>query len=178
MRRNSLKSGLLTLLLAFVLIAAVRLLDTGRSEQLKGEPRVSDGDSFWLSDRRIRLIGLDAPELAQSCRLDGREQPCGTMARDALREIVAGGDLTCEPEGEDRYGRLLARCYLGDDDIGAEMVRSGWAVSTGDYGRSEAAARAAGVGIWSMEFAEPSDWRAGHGRDGETRGGFWSWFRD
>lgn len=176
MRRKSLKSGLLTLALAVVLIASVHVLNAVRFEPLSGRVRVSDGDSFRLSDRRIRLIGLDAPELAQVCTLDGRDVPCGAMARDALRDLVAGRVLSCAPEGEDRYGRLLARCYFGDDDVGAAMVRSGWAVSTGDYGRGEADARAEGAGIWSMQFTDPSEWRAE--QSAESYGGFWSWFRD
>lgn len=176
MKRKSLKSGFLTLALAIVLIAVVHYLGVGGFDPLEGRARVSDGDSFRLAERRVRLIGLDAPELAQVCTAEGREVPCGTMARNALRALIAHRVLTCEPEGEDRYGRLLARCFLGDKDIGAEIVRSGWAVADGDYAWAEAQARGEGAGIWSMQFTEPSEWRLE--RNGETYGGFWSWFRD
>jgi endonuclease YncB( thermonuclease family) len=172
--RKSLKSGLLTLLLVLVLIVAVRVFDAGRYELLEGRPELADGDSLVLSGQRIRLLGLDAPELAQTCRMGNSERPCGRMARDALREIVGGRIIRCEAEDEDRYGRLLARCYLGDDDVGEMMVRAGWALSSGDYGRAEAQARKAEAGLWAMQFMEPKKWRDLHNREDDTGG--WSSF--
>ena len=170
------KSGLLTVLLALALIAALRYLPGDWAATLEGRPRIVDGDSLVLRDRRLRLVGLDAPELAQTCTKNGNEVPCGEMARDRLRQIVGSRAVLCETEGRDRYSRLLATCYAGDKDIGAEIVRSGWAVADGDYAWAEAQARAESAGIWSMQFTEPSAWRAE--RNGETYGGFWSWFRD
>jgi len=157
-----------------VLVAAVRVFNAGRYELLEGRPALADGDSLTLSGQRIRLLGLDAPELAQTCRQGNDERPCGKMARDALRRIVGSRIVRCEAQDEDRYGRLLARCYLGDDDIGEMLVRSGWALSSGDYERAEAQARGAGAGIWAMQFIEPKEWRALHNRDDESSG--WSSF--
>ncbi len=141
---------------------------------LEGRPKIIDGDSLLVAGRRIRLLGLDAPELAQTCRGGGGELTCGTMARQALREIVGGRVVRCQIEGEDRYERLLARCYLADDDIGEMLVGAGWAIATDDYARAQVDARAAGTGIWSMQFVEPAEWRELHAEAGRT-GNFWSW---
>jgi glutathione S-transferase/endonuclease YncB( thermonuclease family) len=150
----------LTVVLALLLVAAVRFLGLDRPDLIEGRPRISDGDSLVLVGQRIRLLGLDAPELLQTCTKDGQERPCGEAARQKLREIVGAAEIRCETEGRDRYGRLLARCYVDGEDIGAKLVGSGWALSTDDYGLKEAAARIKGEGLWSMDFTVPAEWRA------------------
>ncbi len=173
MRQKARKFGKYALVVTVLLIAGLRFVDNGDPEILHGRATVSDGDSLRLSGERIRLLGLDAPELAQTCRQGRDVKPCGELARQALKKLTAGREIRCEPEGRDRYGRLLARCYSGRDDIGRKMVSVGWAVSSGDYRFAEAAARIAGSGIWTMTFDDPADWRATHGHDGEPEG-FWS----
>lgn len=74
------------------------------------------------------------------------------------------GPVACRPEDRDRYDRLLARCSVGDDDLGALLVSEGLAVSSGDYWREEQAARSARLGIWAGGFDRPSDWRDDHPR--------------
>lgn len=132
---------------------------------VSGTARASDGDSFRLGDDRIRLLGLDAPELAQLCAAPGSGQwPCGRIARDRMAALLASGPVDCRPEDKDRYDRLLARCTIGGDDLGAFMVAEGLAVSSGDYWREEQAARAGKRGIWAGGFDRPSDWRDDHPR--------------
>lgn len=129
-----------------------------------GKARVSDGDSFWMGEQRIRLLGLDAPELSQQCEeADGASWPCGRAARDRMASLLAG-PVDCVPEQHDRYQRLLARCTASGRDLGAVMVSEGLAVSSGDYWREEQAARSARLGIWAGSFARPSDWRDDHAR--------------
>ena len=128
-----------------------------------GLARIIDGDTLELAGERVRLLGLDAPERGQSCRRDGLEWPCGEAARAALTQFVARRALVCEGAERDRYGRLLAQCRAGTEDVGAWLVRGGWAVTFGRGGRAyrahEAQARLAGVGIWAGEFEPPADWR-------------------
>lgn len=122
--------------------------------------RASDGDSLQLAGDRVRLLGIDAPELAQLCvDARGRNWPCGREARDAMSALLRRGDLTCQPDGRDRYNRMLAHCRIGKDDIAAIMVRDGWAVATEDYFAEEQAARRARRGIWQGGFELPRDWR-------------------
>lgn len=140
---------------------------------VSGRARISDGDSFHLGDERIRLLGIDAPELAQTCAdARGRDWPCGRTAHDRLAALVAGKALTCNPQGHDRFGRILATCSVGGRDLGAQMVEAGLAVSSDDYGREEAAARQAKRGLWVGTFEMPRAWRDSHGRDAESRPGW------
>jgi endonuclease YncB( thermonuclease family) len=142
---------------------------------LAGRARISDGDSFHLGTERIRLLGVDAPELDQTCTdAKGDDWPCGRRARDLLASLVAGETLDCQPNGHDRFGRILATCSAGGSDLGARMVAAGFAISADDYGRDEAAARAARRGLWAGQFERPRTWRDRHGRDAEGPSG-WNW---
>lgn len=128
-----------------------------------GIARIADGDSLELAGERIRLRGIDAPELRQTCRRAGVDYGCGREAREALTVLVAGRDISCEGWERDRYGRLLAVCSAGATELNGELVAQGWAVSYGDYAQEEAEARAGRRGLWAGEFERPRDWRVSHG---------------
>lgn len=128
---------------------------------------VGDGDGFHLGTERIRLWGIDAPELDQECKRDRVAYRCGEQARDALKGLLAAGNVRCEAIDRDRYRRTVARCWADGRDLGAEMVRLGWAVdfrrySHGFYEAEEQEARRVKRGLWAGEFISPSEWRRGH----------------
>lgn len=131
---------------------------------------VIDGDSLRLGHIDVRLDGIDAPELRQTCHdRQGRSWWCGRAARERLTAIIAGRNVACTTRGHDRYRRTLAVCAAGDvHDLGAAMVREGYAVNysryTSRYRALEAQARAAKRGIWQGRFEPPEDWRAGNRR--------------
>ena len=127
-----------------------------------GKVEAVDGDSLKVSGRMIRLQGIDAPEFNQTCQRDGQETRCGREAFRALKALVSKGEVTCKGFEHDRFDRLLATCSVTGQDIGAAMVRSGHAVSYGDYVLEEAEARANNRGLWAGTFDFPRDWRAMH----------------
>lgn len=149
-------------LFALLLLAAARLDVTPEPTSLAGTPYVHDGDTISLGGRRMRLLGLDAPELDQTCRRQGAEYRCDMEARDALRRLVAGG-ATCQGWRRDRYDRLLVTCLRVGDDVNARLVAEGWAIAYGDYDEQERQARYTGRGLWAGEFARPAVWRAERG---------------
>jgi endonuclease YncB( thermonuclease family) len=122
-----------------------------------------DGDSLRADGEEIRLLGIDAPELRQTCRdHQGRNWACGRDARDQLRRILARGKVRCAVAEKDRYGRTLARCSAsGVLDIGDALVRDGFALNfmQGDYRAAEGEARSAKRGIWRGEFERPATYR-------------------
>ncbi len=156
MRGSGVVDGIVAVVLVAVLLATVALL---RPEAISGLTRVVDGDTLAMAGRRIRLTGLDAPELAQTCERGGARWRCGEEARDALRRLVLGAPVTCSVSGRDRYGRDLATCAVAGLDLGAALVRRGMAVASGAYRSEEREARAAGAGVWSGSFEQPADWR-------------------
>jgi endonuclease YncB( thermonuclease family) len=140
----------------------------GSRPEITGQARVVDGDTLEIADERIRLIGIDAPEDGQTCLEDGREWPCGQAATDALEAMIDGREISCAVYGRDRYQRALAVCFADAADLNGAMVRSGaslaWypdgsAVAGPSYDQEQAAAEAAGAGMWRGEFIAPSEWR-------------------
>jgi endonuclease YncB( thermonuclease family) len=131
---------------------------------------VIDGDSLRAGNDNIRLIGIDAPELRQSCRDEhGREWTCGRAAKARLAALIGGAEVACTARGHDRYGRTLAVCSAGDiADLGETLVREGYAVDyyQGGYQAAEREARTARRGLWRGDFERPQDWRRRHPRAG------------
>ena len=133
--------------------------------QLSGRVRVVDGDSLELGQARVRLHGIDAPEGRQSCTSDGRRWPCGEQATRALAQRIGSRSVACEERDRDQYGRIVAVCREGGQDINAWMVSQGWALAyrrySRDYVAEESTARAAKRGLWRGDFVAPWDWRRG-----------------
>lgn len=164
-------------LLALLLIAAMAMIAwTWLPSPVHVVPlvHVIDGDSLAVRQNgepvTIRLTGIDAAEYRQDCaRRDASRWPCGQDARTALERLAGGGPLHCEVAAKDRYNRTLATCrtrpFPDGIDLGAEMVRLGWAVATSDdYLPEEAEAEAQRRGIWQGDFVRPAAWRAAHER--------------
>jgi endonuclease YncB( thermonuclease family) len=141
------------------LIAGILLQVRPPGRTVEGTVHVVDGDTLRMGDLPIRLEGLDAPELDQICRRGGRPYRCGEHAREALVRLVAGRPVRCRADGRDRYGRSLARCRVGERDLGAVLVEKGDAIAYGGYETEEARARTRRAGVWAGEFEEPRLWR-------------------
>jgi endonuclease YncB( thermonuclease family) len=130
---------------------------------LHGQARIIDGDTLDLAGVRIRLFGIDAPEHNQNCTDDrGKRWACGTFATQTLKALTRG-ELSCEELDRDRYGRVVARCSVGGRDIAEQMVAQGAAFAyrrySMDYVGVETRAEKRGLGLWSGEAEQPSDFR-------------------
>lgn len=142
-----------------------------------GRARAVDGDTLRMGSERIRLLGIDAPELGQDCTdANGRTWACGKRARDRLAALIAGQDVTCAADGHDKYGRVLAACTVKGRDLAAAMVTEGLAVGDDGYLLEQSKARLAGAGIWAGTFVQPRAWRDRH-RHAEGDDGLLDWLR-
>lgn len=128
--------------------------------------RVTDGDSLVVGGTRVRLFGIDAHELDQSCwRKDGREISCGDWARDWVEARFEGKYARCDTRELDRYSRALATCRIDGEDVGEVLLRAG-VVATypretfRDYLDYEKEAQLLERGIWAWEWMRPIDHRA------------------
>ena len=133
-------------------------------EQVAGLARVIDGDTLDINGTRIRMFGIDAPEGRQTCRRERSDWACGEAATDALMDAINRQEVRCEAGDTDRYGRVVAECWIGKRHLNAWMVAEGWAVAYRRYGgdiydAEEQAAKDARRGIWSSRFDMPWDWR-------------------
>ena len=137
---------------------------TQRELCLNGPATVIDGDTIIVADERLRLHGIDAPELDQTFWYRGQQILCGTMAMAALQALTVGIELTCRIVEYDVYGRLVAKCYSPNGvDIGGRLVLAGWALAyrhfSMDYVDAEDEARQAERGLWGGSFMMPWRWR-------------------
>ena len=150
-------------LISFYAITTVAFSAESPPSKMLTITKITDGDSLRAGDIRIRIHGIDAPEMRQICH-KAEAYNCGIAARDYLASAL--GDkavLRCEHLDTDRYQRLVMRCYHRGIDIGAGMVRAGWALAyrryAKDYISDEAEARAAQRGLWAGTFQTPEAWR-------------------
>jgi endonuclease YncB( thermonuclease family) len=155
------------ILTALIAVGALAIAVSGKHARpaLTGLAAVIDGDTLSISSARVRLAGIDAPELGQSCEGTAGRWSCGMAATAALIRLVNGRPIICNPRGLDRYGRTLAICFVNGRDINAAMVRQGFARAylrySWNYILEEALARIGGIGIWQGASQPPWDYRSG-----------------
>lgn len=132
---------------------------------------VHDGDTITLLDvehrqHKIRLDGIDAPELGQ---------PFGRVAKQRLADLVADRNVVAECHKADRYGREVCRVLVGGADAGLEQIRSGMAWFFRRYAKelppdrreryddAEGQAKGERRGLWADgEPVPPWEWRGTH----------------
>ena len=87
--------------------------------------KVTDGDSIVCANMgRVRLLGIDAPELSQ--------KPFGKQSQGALAAMIPLGttvQLEQDVQSQDRNGRILAYVWRENRLVNWEMVRAGWVVT-------------------------------------------------
>jgi len=125
--------------------------------------RVVDGDTIYLNGEKIRFTGIDTPELKQTCIKEGVIDPCGVTAKEILIEKIGDNKVECIKEGKDQYKRTLAECFVNDESLSSYLVKSGYAFAYRKYSRKfvrdENYAKAINLGMWSMTFQYPWDFR-------------------
>ena len=129
--------------------------------------RIVDGDTIECRRvGRVRLIGIDTPEMSQRYGGDARQ----ALAR--LIPVASIAALEPDVESRDRYGRLLGYVWTDGRLVNWAMVRQGWAVLLTyppnvhyvDWLTSaQQRARASGAGLWGIGGFEclPLDRRRG-----------------
>lgn len=152
---------------ALVMAAIGGLVEHFRELEAQGRARVADGDTIEIDGSRIRLHGVDAPELHQRCSRDGVSFDCGREVAERLRAFIADRELRCVGRNRDRYGRIVGVCTADGIDVNGWLVAQGLAraylAHSRAYAGEEQRARAARLGLWSAEWEAPWDWRARHG---------------
>lgn len=154
------RDGVVALAILALALLIIAKLENGQALRFNGPFLAIDGDTLLTKGERLRLEGIDAPELGQVCaRPDGIPYACGADARRALMDLVDGGGWECSGTARDRYDRLLVICRRDVDELGRLLVASGVAIADGRYLAEERMARQAGQGVWNGTFEQPADWR-------------------
>ena len=143
------------------LIIIVSLLSCNIS--LANNLKIVDGDTIVLNGEKIRFSGIDTPELKQTCLHNNEIVDCGMSAKILLIKKIGNKTPECISEGKDVYNRTLAECFINGKSLSKFLVRSGYAFAYRKYStkfiEDEEFAKANKLGMWSMTFQYPWDFR-------------------
>ena len=124
---------------------------------------IHDGDSITVlsvekKQIKIRLEGIDAPELKQAFV---------SRAKEHLSSLIMGKDVTLIVKGEDLYKRSLSKLFLGAQDVNLTMISDGFAWHYSKYSKdkkfaeAEAQAKLKKKGLWiDKDPVPPWDYRS------------------
>ena len=127
--------------------------------------KIIDGDTIVLNGEKIRFSGIDTPELKQTCLKDNEEVGCGMFAKMLLVKKIGNNTPICIGKEKDFYKRTLAECFVKGESLSKFLVRSGYAFAYRKYStkfvEDEDFAKTNKLGMWSMTFKYPWDFRKG-----------------
>ena len=160
-------------MVAAAVIAALCAAPALGQDVVSGPAKVIDGDIIQVDKTRVILFGVDSPERTQKCKVGKLDWPCYTAATNGLGELIASGQASCTltDDKTDIFKRRYGTCTSDGKDVGAEMVRLGYARAYVDpekkvdqgtiYLPLEDEAKAAKAGIWQdgAEVMDPWVWR-------------------
>jgi micrococcal nuclease len=171
------------IIIALIAIFTIAASNTCHAGQFK-VTRVYDGDTFKASGHdieiKVRLVGIDAPEIAKGKRKSG--QPFSKRAKQFLTGMIL--DKTVDVIGYDMgpYNRQLAVVYVEGKNVNLELIKAGLAEAyrgkppkgfdITPYQITEVEAQKSGVGMWALgdEYISPKEWRKNKKQKLEMRG--------
>ena len=125
--------------------------------------KITDGDTIKINGEKIRFSGIDTPELKQTCIKNGIKNSCGIKAKEILIDKISNKKVSCIRDGKDQFKRTLAECFVNNESLSRYLVRSGYAFAYRKYSKKfikdEDYARMKKIGMWSMEFEYPWNYR-------------------
>ena len=145
------------------------------AKEIIGIPKIIDGDTVHINEYKIRLEGIDAPEIKQKCKKEKikissiigftfyKDYNCGEVSKENLRKKVDRSKIKCISSSKDRYERYLAKCFKEKINLNRWMVRNGHAVAYRRYSKEyisdEDFAKENKLGLWQGKFLDPEKWR-------------------
>ena len=143
-----------------------------KAAEIIGVPKVVDGDTIHIKSYKIRLEGIDAPEMKQKCKKPylqimffnfQKNYNCGLISKKKLIQKIGNQPVKCILLGKDRYKRYLAKCLKDSVDLNRWMVRNGYALAYRKYSKlyilDENFAKEKKLGLWQGTFIKPEIWR-------------------
>ena len=129
------------------------------AEIITGHAKIIDGDTLHIGKYKIRLHGIDAPELNQDCILNDNVWNCGKESKFFLINFINNKKISCKLIDTDRYKRHIGICFKDNINLNKKIVREGWAVAYRYYSKDfiydENIAKGNKLGIWKGDFEEP-----------------------
>lgn len=136
--------------------------------------KVADGDTVTVKTEsgaktRIRLYGVDSPEL---------KQESGADAKQFTEKLLLKKKVRVDVKDRDSYGRLVADIYIGNLNFNKEIVKNGYAWYFRKYLKNsiemeklENEAKKSKIGLWKNSSPVPP-WKFRDKKRGGTNGIF------
>jgi endonuclease YncB( thermonuclease family) len=105
------------------------ILSSITSANISGTALIVDGDTIAISGMNVRLNGIDTPERQQTCKKAGVTWRCGYEATEALRRWTYTKEVRCVGDRTDRFGKLVADCFVDGYNLNARLVYEGWTLA-------------------------------------------------
>ena len=158
-----------------IIIIFLFLLSSVTAVEISGVPKIVDGDTVHINDKKFRLEGIDAPEMRQQCKKEFfkisfligftfyKDYSCGRISKEKLTTKINTSEIKCISSSKDRYKRYIATCFKGKTNLNQWMVRNGFAIAYRRYSKKyvpdEVFAKENKLGLWQGKFMEPEKWR-------------------
>ena len=143
--------------------------------EIYGVPKIIDGDTVHINNYKLRLEGIDAPEMRQQCKKEFlkissiigftfyKDYSCGKVSKEKLISKIHGSKIKCIFTTKDKYKRYIATCYKEKINLNQWMVRNGYAIAYRRYSKKyvpdEDFAKENKLGLWQGKFMSPEKWR-------------------
>jgi len=125
--------------------------------------KILDGDTIHIAKVKYRFHGIDAPEISQICKENNKNVKCGELSKQKLIKKIGNKKVNCKKVTVDRYKRVVAECYVNDESLSKYLVKNGYAFAYRRYSKKfvedENFAKKNKLGLWSMDFQYPWDFR-------------------
>ena len=154
------------------MILTLIYFQTIQASEIMGFPKVVDGDTIHIKSYKIRLEGIDAPEMKQKCKRPylqimfftfQKDYYCGQISKKKLVQKIGNKSVKCILLGKDRYKRYLGKCLKDKINLNRWMVRNGYAIAYRKYSKlyvlDENFAKEEKLGMWKGTFIKPEKWR-------------------
>tara|TARA_B100000575_G_scaffold155721_1_gene124263 strand:- start:42 stop:539 length:498 start_codon:yes stop_codon:yes gene_type:complete len=158
-----------------IIIISFLLISSVIADEIFGTPKIIDGDTVHIANYKIRLEGIDAPEMKQQCKKEllkissivgftfYKDYYCGKISKEKLINKVKRSKIKCLFSSKDRYQRYIATCFKDELNLNQWMVRNGYAIAYRRYSKKyitdEDFAKKNKLGLWQGKFIEPEKWR-------------------
>ena len=159
----------------YILILFLTFFSNTVAEEISGVPKIVDGDTVHINDKKFRLEGIDAPEMRQQCKKESfkisfligftfyKDYSCGRVSKEKLITKINTSKIKCISSSKDKYKRYIATCFKGNTNLNQWMVRNGFAIAYRRYSKKyvpdEVFAKENKLGLWQGKFMEPEKWR-------------------
>lgn len=151
------------LIVGYFSLDRIGRLMTSPTMVLSGQAAVDDPHIMTVEGRSVRILGVLPPSSSQPCYDNEVKALCRDISKAGLENLVSNQAVRCNVLFIDQADYAVSNCYIGELNMGAEMVERGWAIADKDFTNmylyEELLARFQSSGLWNQYAMNPRDYQ-------------------